>query len=178
MIDRITSNRRVAVIGVIMIALVVVAVIFFMQWQSAEDKKADVETDKKSAEIRWTNAIVEYDIDELQRQKDSLSSSAKFPENFPAAGLAIELANAAYWNSVSVEISQNPTKVSTESVGGINYDAYATEVSVTGSLSKIISFLDYIERGDYSSIRVQDVEFKGTEVKGKLTFDLVLLTLR
>jgi hypothetical protein len=148
-----------------------------MQWQTAEDEKADVETQKKSAELRWTNAIVEYDIDELQRQKDSLSSAAKFPENFPAVGLTIYLADAAYWNNVNLEIAQNPTKVSTEKIGGKNYKAYATEINVTGSLSKIISFLEYIERGDYSNIRVQDVVFKGTEVNGKATFDVVLITL-
>jgi len=175
MIDRVMNNRRLAAVGAIVIVLVVLAVIFFMQWQTAKDEKVDVEREKNAAELRLNTARVNYDIEELTKQRDNLSRGAEFPKDLPAVGLTLFLAEGAYLTQVDIEIVQPPTKVATEKIGSKNYPAYTTKMNVNGSLSQIISFLMYIEGGAFSSIRVQDVVCKDAGAGWDADYTVVMI---
>lgn len=176
MIDRLSSNRRLVAVVAIVIVLVVVNIMFFMQWQAAKDERSEVETRKNAAELRLKNAVVEYDIDDLESQRDSLARGAKFPTDIPVVGLTLFLAEGAYLTRIDLEIVEPPAKIATEKIGSNNYPVYDTKLRVTGSLSQIVAFLEYIEGGAFSSIRVQDVVCDGTEAGWVAEFTVVLIT--
>ena len=48
MIDQLRSNTRIVVAGLVVVALVAVAVIFLMQWQSVKDEQRNVEVELKT----------------------------------------------------------------------------------------------------------------------------------
>jgi hypothetical protein len=175
MINRVMGNRRLAAVGLIVIVLVIVAVMFFMQWQTAKDEKADVENERNAAALRLNTAKVDYDIEELTKQRDNLSRGSEFPAALPAVGLSLFIAEGAYLSQVDIEIVQPPSNVGTEQIAGKNYPAYATKMNVKGSLSQIITFLMYIEGGAFSSIMVQDVMCDGTGAGWDVDYTVVII---
>jgi hypothetical protein len=149
----------VVVIALVVI-LVAVNVVFLMQWRSADSERADVEARLKVAEVNLTNARVQYDVVELRQQEAELSRNPDFPTTLPVVGLSLFLAEGALLSQVELDKVEPPERVGTETIGGKSYPAYATKVTATSSLTKIVSFLKYIEGGAFSSIRVEDLQVK------------------
>jgi hypothetical protein len=168
MIELIGSNRRLAAMIVVVLALVAANVMLLMQWQSANSESETAETALNVAQVSLTNARVEYDVNTLRTEEAKLLVNPEFPTNLPVVGLTLFLADGALANQVSLDTVTPPAKVGTESIGGKSYPAYATQVGASsGQLTRLTSYLKYIEGGGFISIRVQDVVFKWVTAEGK-----------
>jgi len=87
----------------------------------------------------------------------------------------LHVANGAPQYRVSItEVA--PAAVGSEAIGGKTYRAYKTQVTVTGTLTNIISFLKYIERGPFNSIKVEDVSLSGSGGDWRGKFTIVVIT--
>ena len=163
MIELLRQNIRVVAIIAVVVVLLIVNVMFYLQWQSVEDEQAELEKDWKSADtnLRVTRAL--YDLETLQAEKDRLAAKPQFPSELPIVDLMLHVAKGAPLFQVSI------TEVT-------RVDAYKTQVTVTGTLTKIISFLKYIEGGRFNSIKIEDVSLSGSGDSWKGEFTMVVIT--
>ena len=178
MMGWVNDNRRVAVVIVLVVALVAVNVMFLMQWRTADSEKADANTALNAAEVNLVGARVQYDLVDLRRQEAELSRNPEFPTKLPIVGLSLFLAEGALLSQVDLDKVEPPAKVGTQKIGGKDYPAYATKVTATASLPKLIAFLKYVEGGAFRSIRVEGltVERAGGVWTGQFTVVVVSQT--
>ena len=69
-----------------------------------------------------------------------------------------------------------PAAAGSETIGGKSYHAYKTQVTVTGTLTNIISYLKYIERGSFNGIKIEDVSLSGSGGDWRGKFTIVVIT--
>jgi hypothetical protein len=176
MIERVRDNGRLAGAILLVVILVVVNVVLVMQWRSAQSDASKAETDLKVAQVSLTQAQVQYDVVELRKQEADLERNPEFPTTLPIVGLSLFLADGAVQNQVSLTEVKPPAKVGTEKVGTKTYPAYATAVTARGSLTKLILFLEYIEGGGFTSVRVQDLAVKQDAGAWEADFTVVVVS--
>ena len=147
-----------------------------LQWQSAEGDLGEVEKDRDLAEINKSRTIADYDVDKLQADMAQLSAKPRFPEELPIVDLMLYVANGAPQYQVSITGVVPATAVGSERIGGTNYHAYKTQLTVTGTLTNIISLIKYIERGRFNSIKIEDVSLSGSGGSWQGKFTIVVIT--
>ena len=171
--DLIKRNARVIVLIAVAVVLVVVTFIFYSGAQSAADEQAKVEKQLAVARVNLTQAQNQYDVQKLQLEQASLTSSPSFPASFPAVELSAYLAGAADHYGVEINVVTPRSPAGTETLGGKKYYRYDTVVEVSGQYDAMNSFLRYLEEGYFKTVRIQSASF--TPDGGKFT--LAMLTL-
>ena len=167
MIELLRQNIRLVALIAVVVLLLIVNVLFFLQWQSAEDDLGEVEEDWKSADTNLRVTRAQYDLETLQAEKDRLAAKPQFPSELPIVDLMLHVANGAPLFKVNITEVKPAARVGT---------AYKTQVTVTGTLPKIISFLKYIEGGPFNSIEIEDVKFSGSADSWQGKFTIVVIT--
>jgi len=161
MIAALAANRKLSAVLAAVIVLIVVAVMMFMQWQTAASDRDIVEKDLKSAEAQLIIYSVDYDTSELEAERDVLARAPTFPDKLQVVGLGLFLAEGAYLTQIGLEIvdppAEPPAQVGKQEIGTGSYPVYETTLKATGRMSQIILFLQYIEGGAFDSIRIQDL---------------------
>jgi len=176
MIELLRQNIRLAALIAVVLILLVVVIVLLLQWQSAEGDLDDVEKDRAIAEIDRNRTLADYDVDKLQADMAQLSAKPRFPEEMPIVELMLHVANGAPMYAVSITQVVPAATVGTETIGGRSYHAYKTQVTVTGTLTNIISYLKYIERGRFNSIKIEDVSLRGSGGSWQGKFTIVVIT--
>ena len=161
MIEQLRINPRIVVVAVVAVALLAVAVIFVMQWLSATDEQTKLESDLKTAQVRLMQVRQEYDVAQLMAEEAELRSLSEFPSELEVRRLSKFLADGAPRNHVEIAEVTPTSPIGTETIGGRKYPAYATKMTVKGSLTWIISYMRYVENGSFRSARVQGVTLDG-----------------
>lgn len=162
MIELLRQNIRLAALIAVVLLLLVVVIVLLLQWQSAEDNRVGVEDEWKRADANLFNTRVQYNLDTLQAEENRLSAKPRFPAELPIVQLMLHVANGAPQYGVSItEVAPAAAK---------------TQVTVTGTLTNIISFLKYIERGPFNSIRIDDVRLSGSGGDWRGRFTIVVFT--
>ncbi|MEE9400513.1 MAG: hypothetical protein V3V32_00685 [Dehalococcoidia bacterium] len=162
MTELLRQNIRLAALIAVVLLLLVVVIVLLLQWQSAEDNRVEVEDEWKSADATLFNTRVQYDLNTLQAEENRLSAKPRFPAELPIVQLMLHVANGAPQYGVSI----------TEVVPA----AAKTQVTVTGTLTNIISFLKYIERGPFNSIKIEDVSLSGSGGSWRGKFTIVVIS--
>ncbi len=162
MIELLRQNTRLAALIAVVLLLLVVVIVLLLQWQSAEDNRVEVEDEWKSADATLFNTRVQYDLNTLQAEENRLSAKPRFPAELPIVQLMLHVANGAPQYGVSI----------TEVVPA----AAKTQVTVTGTLTNIISYLKYIERGPFNSIKIEDVSLSGSGGSWRGKFTIVVIS--
>ncbi len=178
MIDLLKSNIRLVAIVVIAVALVVVNIMFLMQWQEVTDEKDSLETQRNTAEVNLVVTSAQYDLDKLRADEAELARRPEFPSAFPIVDLSLFLAEGAYQSHVTLDKVELPVKIGTESIGGKAYPAYETKVTVTGGLNQLVLFLKYMEGGAFTSLRIQDVSCTSAGAVWQAEFTVVVISQR
>jgi len=176
MIELLRQNSRLAALIAVVLILLVAVIMMLLQWQSAEGDLDDVEKDRALAEINRISTLAAYDLATLQAEETQLSAKPRFPEEVPIVDLMIYVANGAPQYSVTITAVMPASAVGSESIGGKNYHAYKTEVTVKGTLTNIISLIKYIERGRFNSIRIEDVSLSASGGSWQGKFTIVVIT--
>ncbi len=176
MIERIRDNGRLAAAILVVVILVVVNVVLVMQWRSAASEVSKAETELTVAEVGLAQARVQYDVVELRKQETDLKRNPEFPTTLPIVGLTKFLADGAVQTQVSLTKVEPPAKVGTEKIGTRTYPAYATKVTAKGSLTKLVLFVEYVEGGGISSVRVQDLVVKQADGAWAADFTVVVVS--
>lgn len=176
MIELLRQNIRLAAVIAVVVLLLVVVIILFLQWQSAEGDRANLEDNWKLADTNLKLTRVQNDLNTLQAQKDRLSAKPQFPSELPIVDLMLHVANGAPLYGVSITEVRPSASIGSETIGGRAYSAYKTQVTVTGTLSKITSFLNYIEGGPFNGIRIEDVDLRGSGGSWEGKFNIVVIT--
>ena len=175
MIELLRQNIRIAALVLVVVLLVVVIIVFYLQLQSAEGDREDLMKDKTIAELEHMRTSVDYDLATLQARMDGLSGKPEFPTKLPVVDLSHYLARGEDLFRVDI-VEIGPFPVGVKTIGGKSYPAYETKVAVTGELTDIISFLEYVEGGRYTSIMVEGVKFSGSEGSWTGIFTIVFIT--
>jgi hypothetical protein len=157
MIEQLERNIRLVAFIAVVIVLVVLNIVFLMQWQSVNDDKATLETEKRTAEVNLEVTRVQYDVNTLQEEEAELLRSPFLPSSFPLVDLSIFIASGASNYNLTIDKVEPPARVGTEKIGGKDYPAYATKMTVKGSLTNIISFLKYLEGSAFTSLKIDGV---------------------
>ena len=176
MIELLRQNIRLAALMAVVLLLLVVVIVLLLQWQSAEDNRAEVADDWELAQIDRNRTLAEYDLDTLQAEENRLSAKPRFPAELPIVQLMLHVANGAPQYRVSITEVAPAAAVGSEVIGGKSYHAYKTQVTVTGTLTNIISFLKYIERGPFNGIKIEDVSLSGSGGDWRGKFTIVVFT--
>ncbi len=175
MIELLRQNIRLAALIAVVLLLLVVVIVLLLQWQSAEDNRVEVEDEWNRADANLFNTRVQYDLNTLQAEEDRLSAKPRFPAELPIVELMLYVARGEDLYRVSItEVA--PAAAGSEAIGGKTYRAYKTQVTVTGPLTNIISFLKYVERGPFNSIRIEDVSLSGSGGSWRGKFTIVIFT--
>ena len=178
MIDLLKSNIRLVALVVIAVALLVVNIMFLMQWQSVTDEKDSLETQRNTAEVNLVVTSAQYDLDKLRAEEAELARRPEFPSAFPIVDLSLFLAEGAYQSRVTLVKVEPPVQIGTENIGGKSYPAYETKVTVTGGLNQIVLFLKYMEGGAFTSLRIQDVSCTSEGAVWNAKFTVVVISQR
>ena len=178
MIDLLKSNIRIVALVFIAVALVVVNIMFLMQWQSVKDDEAALETQRNTAEVTLEVARAQYDLEELRAEEAELARRPEFPSAFPIVDLSLFLAEGAYQSHVTLDKVEPPVQIGTENIGGKAYPAYETKVTVTGGLNQLVLFLKYLEGGAFTSLRVQDVSCTSAGAVWQAELTVVVISQR
>jgi len=110
-------------------------------------------------------------------EEAKLLVNPEFPTKLPVVGLTLFLADGALANQVDLDKVSPPAKVGTEKIGGKSYPAYATEVGASsGQLTRLTSYLEYIEGGGFISIRVQNVVCRWEAPEWVAEFTVVVIS--
>jgi len=176
MIELLRQNIRLVAVIAVVVLLVVVVIVFYLQWQSAEDDQGKLEDNWKLVDTNLRLARVQYDLDTLQAQKDQLSAKPQFPSELPIVDLMLHVANGAPRLGVIITEVKPSASAGSETIGGRAYSAYETQVTVTGTLTNITSFLKYIEGGPFNGIRIEDVSLSGSGQSWQGKFTIVVIT--
>jgi len=178
MIEWLRQNPRVTAVVAVAVALLIGCIVLFLQWQSAQDIQAERQKDRNNAADVYlrTSLNPDYDVAGLRAEEAALLGKPEFPTEFPVLGLSRYLATGEdVFSDVDI-VEMGPSSKVTRPVGGKTYPAYETKVTVEGELTSIISFLEYVEEGPYTSIMVEDVEFKALEGGWQGKFTIVFIT--
>ena len=178
MIDLLRRNIRLSAFVVIAVVLLVVNIMFLMQWQSVKDDKATLETERRTAEANLQVNRAQYNLDELRAAEAELARSPEFPSAFPIVDLSLFLADGAYHFYITIEKVEPPVLNGTKTISGKDYPAYETKMTITGSLTNVISFLKYIEGGAFTSLEVQDVSCTSKGAVWQAEFTVVVISQR
>ncbi len=176
MIELLRQNIRLVAVIAVVVLLLVVNIFFFLQWQSAEGDQGKLEDNWKLVDTNLRLARAQYDLDALQAQKDQLSAKPQFPSELPIVDLMLYMANGAPRLGVIITEVKPSASAGSETIGGRAYSTYKTQVTVTGTLSKISSFLTYIEGGPFTGIRIEDVSLSGSGQSWQSKFTIVVIT--
>lgn len=178
MIDQLKSNIRLVALVVIVVVLLVVNIMFLMQWRSVKDDKAALETQRNTAEVNLEITRAQYDLGELRAEEAELARRPEFPSAFPIVDLSLFLAEGGYQSHVTLDKVEPPVQIGTENIGGKDYPAYETKVTVTGGLTQIVLFLKYLEGGAFTSLRLQDVSCTSVGAVWQAEFTVVVISQR
>ena len=178
MIDSLKSNTRLVALVVIAVVLLVVNIMFLMQWQSVKDDKAALERERRTAEANLQVNRAQYNLDELRAAEAELARSPEFPSAFPIVDLSLFLADGAYHFQITIDKVEPPVKIGTEKIRGKDYPAYETKMTIRGSLTNVISFLKYIEGGNFTSLKVQDVTCTSKAAVWQAKFSVIVVSQR
>ena len=163
-------------IAVVVLFLVVNGFLYF-GWQSAKDRQADLERDEELANLQLINAQRDYDLGSLQDELRELENSPNFPSEVPSVELSVYLADAAAKYSVTLVGVMLESDAGSEVIGGMEYPRSEFDISVTGSLTGINSFLRYLEEGPFPGLEIENVCFTLTEEQGwEGGFTMVILS--
>jgi hypothetical protein len=88
----------------------------------------------------------------------------------------LHVANGAPRLGVIITEVKPSASAGSETIGGRAYSAYETQVTVTGTLTNITSFLKYIEGGPFNGIRIEDVSLSGSGQSWQGKFTIVVIT--
>ncbi len=176
MIDLLKSNIRLVALVVIVVALLVVDIMFLMQWRELTDDKAALETQRNTAEVNLEITRAQYDLDELRAEEAELARRPEFPSAFPIVDLSLFLAEGTYQSHITLDKVLPPVQIGTEYIGGKNYPAYETKVTVTGGLNQIVLFLKYLEGGAFTSLMIQDVSCTSEGAIWQAEFTVVVIS--
>ena len=176
MIDLLKRNIRLVAFVVIAVALLVVNIMFLMQWQSVKDDEAALETQRNTAEVNLVVTRAQYDLNELRAEEAELARRPEFPSAFPIVDLSLFLAEGAYQSHITLDKVLPPEPIGTRNIGGKDYPAYETKVTVTGGLTQIVLFLKYLEGGAFTSLRVQDLSCTSAGAVWQAEFTVVVIS--
>jgi hypothetical protein len=182
MIDLLRSNIRLVAFVVIAVVLLVVNIMFLMQWQSVKDDKATLETERRTAEANLQVNRAQYDLDELRAEEAELSRRPEFPSAFPIVDLSLFLANGAYTFQITIDKVEPPVgppvQIGTKTIRGKDYPAYETKMTIRGNPTNVISFIKYIEGGTFTSLEVQDLSCTSKGAVWQAEFTVVVISQR
>ena len=178
MIDNMRSNVRLVALIVVAVVLVALNVVFLMQWQSVKDDKAALETEQRTAEVNLGITRAQYDLEELRAEEAELLSSPEFPAAFPIVDLSIFLADGASHFHITIGKVEPPARVGTVKIGGKDYPAYETKMTVNGSLTNIVSFLKYMEGSAFTSLKIDGLTCASDGAVWEGKFTVVVISQR
>ena len=185
MIALLKNNIRFIALIVVVLALVVANVWFFMQWQSADGELAEVknsETRAKTnlgiarANLEETRASNQEEIDKLQAEKAALSGVQAWPQQFSFVSLDDYLAKGLSIFPIEIKKVIPSSSASTVVISGKNYPGYETRVTVKGKLPDIIAFLGYVEDGPFNSLKTHNIKFTYDEASWLGEFSIIVVS--
>lgn len=170
-------NIALTVLIAVVVLFLIVNGFLYLGWQSAKDRQADLEGEEEIANLQLINAQSEYDLVSLRDEYRDLEDSPNFPSEVPSVELGVYLADAAAKYSVALVGVMLESEAGSEVIGGKEYPKSEIDVSVTGSLTGINSFLRYIEEGPFPGLEIENVCFTLTEEQGwEGSFTMVILS--
>jgi hypothetical protein len=166
------ARRNVALTALMVFALslLILNPFFYMGWQSANDRQAELEKEEMMANLQLMSAQANYDLNALRGERDGLLAeiaalvkSTMIPEAFSSADVYETMAQEAKYRVTLVSLS-SVNEPSYETIGENTYEKYEINVSVAGSLTNIVAFLNAMETEEkYPSLRFEDVTVSKSE---------------
>lgn len=178
MIDLLKSNIRLVALVVIVVVLLVVDIMFMMQWRTVMDDQTTLEKGMNDAERLLVVTSTQYNLDDLRNEEAGLVGGPEFPTAFPIVDMSLFLADGASYSHVTLDKVLPPEPIGTKNIGGKDYPAYETKVTVTGGLTQIVLFLKYLEGGAFTSLMIQDVSCTSGGDVWEAMFTVVVISQR
>jgi len=173
------SNIRVTALVAVVIALIVTNIMLYMPMKDASAERESLETREagRKAQLEGILSQEEKNLEELQAEIDEVRASIiRFPEEFPTDQFGIYLAKGAETYKIELLSIAPPSGQVNKIIGGKNFPAYNTNISVKGELHYIISYFKYIEEGRYSSIETGNVRFTRSADVWSASFTITFVT--
>jgi len=152
------QNTTLIVLGVIVIAFVVGIIVLYMGWRSADAEQSDLKTEQTRAQVNLIQTSELYNLETLREREADLEGNP-FPPGVSIVALSSFLATGAERYGVTT-VSVTPASSS------------SVALVITGTVSKMNSFLTYLESGQFVTLKLESLDF--TQTGGK--FSLVIAT--
>lgn len=164
------------------IALLLVAAFLFQNYRQAQARNDKLSKQVLSAERTANNLKKDFDVPTLEKKKADINqelTGSKNPwyKNFESLDVDNLVTTSAVQTKVEV-VKLTLNKASKEKIGNIETTVESRHVQVKGELANIIRFIDQIERGPLSALRLGNIQIN--QIKGvwngSLDIDLLYLT--
>ena len=177
------QNIATTVLIILAVILLAASYMFYTGGQVAADDLGDVQDDLKTVQIEYDQAVRTYDADKLKNERDGLlvdvasaKSKNKFPEEIDRDQLELDLANEATKRGVTL-VSFSQSSIGEEIIGGNTYNKTEIKITINGILNNTGLFLTSMEKGDFPTLKFQDVSSSKDDEGGKWTTTLTLVVL-
>lgn len=171
--------ERVLVVAAVV--LVVATVFLFQGYRQARASKDKLGTQLGGVERGINSMKKEFNVEALEKKRDDLTrelAGAQNPwaKNYESLDVDNLVTTSAMQTRVEV-VRLNLGKDSKKKLGNVEYQVDLRQVQVKGDLANIVRFIDRIERGQFPTLRMNNI--KVSLVKGTWSgaFDIELWSL-
>lgn len=163
------------------VALLLVAGFLFQNYRQAQARNDKLGKQVLSSERTASNLKKDFDVATLEKKKADITQELDGPKNpwyknFESLDVDNLITTSAVQTKVEV-VKLTLNKVSKEKIGNIETTVESRHVQVRGELANIIRFIDQIERGPLTALRLGNIQI--TQIKGvwngSLDIDLLYL---
>lgn len=166
------QNIPLSVMVVAALGLLALNPFFYLGWQSAGERQAEVEDREMIANLQLITAQSTYELSTLQAQRDDiqagingLTGSTAFPQEAPSTDLYTALSAVAGTSGRQVTLAavQSSGESGSEEIGDSRYSKFVVDITLEGSLGNIQWFLDKMENSAFPTLRFDDVSLTKDE---------------
>lgn len=171
--------ERVLVVAAVV--LVVATVFLFQGYRQARASKDKASTQLSGVERGINSLKRDFDVGALEKKKANLAqelASGQNPwgRNYESLDVDNLVTTSAVQSRVEV-VRLNLGKDSKKKLGNVEYQVELRQVQVKGDLANIVRFIDRIERGQFPTLRMNNIKVSLVKGTWSGSFDIELWSL-
>lgn len=163
---------------ILTVVLALVAALLFQSYRKAQASQEKLRNQLVGVERGVDSLKKDYDLESLRKKQADLveelaGGGNPWSKKFSSLDIDNLITNSAVQNKVEV-LRLNLGKDTKKKIGNIECQIELRQVEVRGELANIVRFIDQIERGQFPSLRMDNIKIGLSKGIWNCTFDLEL----
>lgn len=169
------------VLAIMAAVLVIASVFVFQSYRQAQIEKGKLSKQLAGVDRGVASVKRDYDLDALRKKQADLTEELKGPgspwfKKLESLDVDNLITASAVQNRVDV-VRLSLGKDSKKKIGNVEYQVDLRQVVVKGDLANMVRFIDQIERGQLSALRLSNIKMNLVKGTWNGSFDVELWSL-